>query len=222
MPWGLKRFQEARCLHFLRFSCYRRAPRLGTASARDIFERTLESARLWYGFYVAGYVVMPEHVHLLITEPERAKLSLALQMLKQNVARQLREPEGGSFWQARYYDFNVWTEAKRIEKLRYIHRNPVVRGLVASPELWAWSSFRHCASGFEGVVEIESQWTARKRELLGRTPQLRAQSQNPRLSLQKTQGQGRGSRPRLHLRGHLSFTSIGPLAACHLNIRTGF
>jgi putative transposase len=109
---------------------------------------------------------MSEHVHLLITEPERAKLSLALQMLKQNVARQLREPEGGPFWQARYYDFNVWTEAKRIEKLRYIHRNPVVRGLAASPELWAWSSFRHYASGFDGVVEIESQWTARKRELL--------------------------------------------------------
>jgi len=79
----------------------------------------------------------------------------------------LREPEGGSFWQARYYDFNVWTEAKRIEKLRYIHRNPVVRGLVTSPELWAWSSFRHYASGFDGVVEIESQWTARKREVVG-------------------------------------------------------
>jgi hypothetical protein len=42
--------------------------------------------------------------------------------------RHLREVEGGSFWQARYYDFNVWTEAKRIEKLRYIHRNPVSRG----------------------------------------------------------------------------------------------
>ena len=146
----------------------------------DFFAEHPERARQWYGFYVAGYVVMPEHVHLLITEPERAKLSLALQMLKQNVARQLREPEGESFWQARYYDFNVWAEAKRIEKLRYIHRNPVVRGLVASPELWAWSSFRHYASGFDGVVEIESQWTARKREPLGRTPQLRAQSQNPR------------------------------------------
>ena len=110
---------------------------------------------------------MPEHVHVLITEPERAKLSLALQMLKQNVARQLREPEGGSFWQPRYYDFNVWSEAKRIEKLRYIHRNPVRRGLVSSPEEWAWSSFRHYVSGVEGAVEIESQWTARKREQLG-------------------------------------------------------
>jgi putative transposase len=164
MPWGLKRFQETRCLHFLTFSCYGRAPLLGKASTREIFEQTLEQKRQWYGFCVSGYVVMPEHVHLLMSEPERAKLSVALQMLKQNVARRLRSPEGGLLWQPRYYDFNVWSDAKRVEKLRYIHRNPVKRGLVYSPEDWAWSSFRHYLSGIVGVVEIESQWTARKRE----------------------------------------------------------
>ena len=126
---------------------------------------------------------MPEHVHLLITEAERAKPGGC------------GSRRSGSFWQARYYDFNVWTEAKRIEKLRYIHRNPVVRGLVASPELWAWSSFRHYASGFQGVVEIESQWTARKRELLARTPQLRAQSQNPRPVPAKDAGTRTGQPP---------------------------
>ena len=87
--------------------------------------------------------------------------------------------EGGSFWQPRYYDFNVWSEPKRIDKLRYIHRNPVRRGLVSSPEQWAWSSFRHYLSGVEGVVEIESQWTARKREQLGVVPQITG-SQIPR------------------------------------------
>jgi len=167
MPWSLKRFQQARCLHFVTFSCYGRAPLLSTPHSKDIFEQTLERVRRWYEFYVAGYVVMPEHVHLLITEPERGKLSLALQMLKQSVAQQLRMPEGGPFWLERYYDLNVWTEKKRIEKLRYIHRNPVMRGLVARPEDWPWSSFRHYVSGFERVVEVESQWTARKRELLG-------------------------------------------------------
>jgi len=180
MPWSLKRFQEARCLHFITFSCSNREARLNTPRSRDIFEQTLENARQWYGFYVAGYVVMPEHVHLLITEPERAKLSIAVQMLKQNVARQLRELEGGPFWLSRYYDFNVWSEPKRIEKLRYIHRNPVSRGLVTSPEQWAWSSFRHYVSGVEGVVEIESQWTTRRREQLGITPQLVPQHQSPR------------------------------------------
>ena len=182
MPWGLRRFQQAGCLHFITFSCYQREPRLKTPRSRDIFEQNLEQVRRWYGFYIAGYVVMPEHVHLLLSEPERAKLSLALQMLKQNVARRLREPEGGCFWQPRYYDFNVWSEVKRIEKLRYIHRNPVNRGLVATPEQWAWSSFRHYVSGVEGVVEIESQWTARKRESLGIPVQLpsQSQSQSPR------------------------------------------
>jgi len=58
------------------------------------------------------------------------------------------------FWQARFYDFNVWTERKRTEKLRYIHRNPVTRGLAGSPELWAWSSFRWYALGERGPVRI--------------------------------------------------------------------
>jgi putative transposase len=58
----------------------------------------------------------------------------------------------------------VHNEEKRIEKLRYMHRNPVKRGLVAKPEDWAWSSFRHYATGEIGVVEIESEWTARRRE----------------------------------------------------------
>jgi putative transposase len=138
MPWGLKRFQETRCLHFLTFSCYGRAPLLGKASAREIFEQTLEQTRQWYGFCVSGYVVMPEHVHLLMSEPERAKLSVALQMLKQNVARRLRSPEGGLLWQPRYYDFNVWSDAKRVEKLRYIHRNAVKR---------AWCTVRRIGRG---------------------------------------------------------------------------
>jgi len=112
-------------------------PRAGTPLARDVFERGFERVRRWYGFYVCGYVVMHEHVHLLISEPERGQL---LQMLKQNVARELRLPEGSPFWLPRYYDFNVPSEAKRVEKLRYIHRNPVRRGLVAKPEDWKWSS----------------------------------------------------------------------------------
>jgi hypothetical protein len=58
------------------------------------------------------------------------------------------------FWMARFYDFHVWTEKKRIEKLRYIHRNPVARGLVASPEQWRWSSFRWYSSGEAGPVRI--------------------------------------------------------------------
>ncbi|MGD0228407.1 MAG: hypothetical protein ABSF71_39400 [Terriglobia bacterium] len=59
-----------------------------------------------------------------------------------------------------------------------MHRNPVKRGLVQNPEDWAWSSFRHYVSGVDGVIEIESQWTARKREQMGVVVGIG--SQNPR------------------------------------------
>lgn len=76
---------------------------------------------------------MPEHVHLLISEPEREGLARAIQSLKQSVARRLALRAAEPFWQARYYDFNVWSERKFVEKLRYIHRNPVTRELVVRP-----------------------------------------------------------------------------------------
>ena len=91
MLWGLKRYQQARDLHFITFSCFHRAPLLNTPQARDIFLTTLERSRRWYGFYVVGYVVMPEHVHLLISEPERKTLGIALQMLKQAVSQASRQ-----------------------------------------------------------------------------------------------------------------------------------
>ncbi len=97
MPWGLKRYHQTRNLHFITFSCYHRAPLLGTAQARDIFFSRFEQARCSYGFYVVGYVVMPEHVHLLISEPERSKLAVALQMLKQAVSQKLRQGSRNPF-----------------------------------------------------------------------------------------------------------------------------
>lgn len=174
MPTGLRRFQQTRQMHFITFSCYRRQPKLSVARAQETFEHSLERTRRAYQFCVAGYVVMPEHVHLLVTEPESHPLATALQALKQSVSRTLALRALEPFWQARYYDFNVWSEEKRIEKLRYIHRNPVRRGLVQKPEDWPWSSFRHYATGTEGVVEIESEWTARKREAMGIRLKVRA------------------------------------------------
>jgi len=176
MPWGLKHFQQTRQIHFLTFSCYHRQPKFTNATARDTFVSALERVRENYGLCIYGYVVMPEHVHLLVSEPERSTLAQAIKSLKQGVARRLALRAADSFWQARYYDFNVWSEKKFVEKLRYIHRNPVKRGLVARPEDWPWSSFRHYAMGESGVVEIESQWTARKREWTGVLPTLRMRS----------------------------------------------
>lgn len=83
MPWGRKRNQQQRCLHFITFRCYRREPLLVGAGAREVFEVELEQGRRWYGFYVSGYVVMPEHIHLVVSEPVRKQLAVAIQMLKQ-------------------------------------------------------------------------------------------------------------------------------------------
>jgi putative transposase len=160
MPRGLVRYQQTGDFHFVTFSCFHRLSHLDSPEARDLFESSLECTRRRYSFVVVGYVVMPEHVHLLVGEPLTGMLAGALQALKLSVARRRTERP---FWQARYYDFNVHTEAKRVEKLRYMHRNPVVRGLVAKPEDWAWSSFRHYATGHEGTVEIESHWAASRR-----------------------------------------------------------
>ncbi len=104
----------------------------------------------------------------------RAPASL---VLKQRVARRLlasgkrrrsgaqlelwkgSNPTADHFWQRRFYDFNVWSKKKRVEKLRYMHRNPVKRGLVESPELWPWSSFRHYLYGQPGLVTV-NDWPA--------------------------------------------------------------
>jgi putative transposase len=102
---------------------------------------------------------MPDHIHLLISEPERGTPSTVMQVLKQRYARRLLRKkrrktgqgelwpeEGQHVWQRRFYDFNVWSEHKRVEKLRYMHRNPVKRGL--------WSSYRSYAYEEAGMVKM--------------------------------------------------------------------
>ena len=137
-------------LHFITCSCYRRLPFLRTARSRNTFFAILEQTRELYRFVVVGYVVMPEHIHLLLTEPEVGTSSTVMQVVKQRTARALlpkrkrrnprqrnlfgNEPQHRAFWQARFYDFNVWTTKKAGDKLRYMHRNPVKRGLVETPE----------------------------------------------------------------------------------------
>ena len=161
MTTGLIRYQNTGDLHFITFSCFQRRPYLASNESKDLVVDALERMRIRYEFFVSGYVVMPEHVHLLLSEPKNGILARAIQAIKLSVSvRRSERP----FWQARYYDFNVFSEKKRVEKLRYIHRNPVTRGLVKRPEDWAWSSFLHYASGIETTVEIESSWTAVRRE----------------------------------------------------------
>ena len=168
--------------------------------------------RLRFDVCVYGYVVMPEHVHLLLSEPAAfardcsspasqvsaqkaganlghlATLAEAMHYLKLSFAKRVRRLRSsgssssqvsaqrmganlghlpylpGSFWEKRYYDRNVRDYHEFTVKLRYLHRNPVKRGLVLAPEEWKWSSFRHYALREIGVVEVESEWTAGDRE----------------------------------------------------------
>lgn len=154
MSYGLHRFQQSKQTHFVTFSCYQRLPLFESAHLREIFLLRLEAVRRRYEFQVYGYVVMPEHVHLLVSEPQTGLLSTAIQALKISVARSAegssvrRETFGKdagqhkrrAFWERRYYDHNVRSYESFVQKLRYIHRNPVKRRLVDGPEEWRWSS----------------------------------------------------------------------------------
>ncbi|HEY6304598.1 MAG TPA: transposase [Terriglobales bacterium] len=112
MPWGLKRFQETGQLHFLTFSCYKRGPSFANAPSRTTFETSLERERQRLGLCLYGYVVMPEHIHMLVNEPEQGPLSRVLQSLKQAVAGTLAVRAADPFWQARYYDFQRMARAQ--------------------------------------------------------------------------------------------------------------
>jgi putative transposase len=173
MPSRLKRYYGAGDFHFITCSCYQRRPLLAAPHRRDLFLEILEHAREDYRFIVIGYVVMPEHFHLLISEPEKGDPSVVMKVVKQrfshrvlNHLRRQAAPgrlwanalEQSQVWQRRFYDYNVRTEQKRVEKLRYIHRNPVKRGLVAEPDQWAWSSYRAYAYGEPGLVRVNEQW----------------------------------------------------------------
>jgi putative transposase len=158
-------------LRFITFTCYRRLPLLRSVRARNIFVHILGEVRDRYGFSLVGYVVMPEHIHLLISEPAKGTPSTVIQVLKQRVSRRLRrkrrrptgqlnlifasgEDSQPRFWQRRFYDFNVWSRAKKKEKLNYMHANPVKSGLVTDAKDWPWSSYGFYARSEVGLVPI--------------------------------------------------------------------
>ncbi len=168
MTEGLKRYYGKGDLHFITFSCYQRRPLLESRNARDLFLRELAEAREQAQFSLVGYVVVPGHVHLLMSKPKSGTPSAALHDLKLKVSRQLRRgfalspenhgkdpgsqtepgaPDGKeeqpprAFWQPRFYDFNVYSSAKVKEKLDYMHANPIQRKLVDHPKDWPWSSW---------------------------------------------------------------------------------
>ena len=173
MPWGLKRYYGSGSLHFITWSCYDRQPLLDSPVRRDLLLTVLEQMRNRYRFAVIGYVVMPEHVHLMVSEPQIANPSTVVQAVKLGFARRVLTRDSSStphhVWLHRFYDFNLRSQRKEIEKLKYIHRNPVVRGLVQEPGQWQWSSYRSYACGEAGLVRVNdwSWWEEKMRVKVG-------------------------------------------------------
>jgi putative transposase len=150
---------EGNHLHFLTASTYHRASLFDAEPFRRIFIRTLDQLRTELEFRLLGYVLMPEHFHLLIWPQQRANPSRSVASLKERTAKSIlkilkhdsqsewcqkmleavrlpatvHDEATYRVWQRRFYDFNVWSEKKRLEKLDYMHANPVTRQLVVSP-----------------------------------------------------------------------------------------
>ena len=167
MP-GRTHYYAENHLHYLTANLYRRARVLDSDRFKLKFTQTLDDLRAELGFHIIGYVLMPEHCHLLIWPSDLANPSQIMQKLSERTAnfilRTLRRSLALPWcrrmlngfelpptvhhhahyqvWQRGGYDMNIWSEKKRLEKLTYMHNNPVKRRLVASPADWPWSSWR--------------------------------------------------------------------------------
>jgi putative transposase len=167
----LQRFYGRGDLHFITFSCRERLPLLGACGARNTFVAVLNEVRTEYEFRLVGFVVMPEHVHMVVGEPKNGNPSDVMLSLKERVSFRLNPVRAGirvktahvgadseaeyAFWQKRFYDFNVWSSGKLEQKLDYMHRNPVKRGLVKHPKDWPWSSWGYYEKGDVGMIRID-------------------------------------------------------------------
>lgn len=168
-----KRFRriESGTARFITFSTYRRLPLFTHDAIKDLFATSLASARERDGFALYAWVVMPEHVHLLM-QPRQRSLSQTTATLKSSLARRviarwhaldapillrLRDDQGRTRFRQRGGGFDrVVRDAEESHReLGYIHENPVTRELAATPTDWAWSSARWYRGDREGKVPID-------------------------------------------------------------------
>ncbi len=185
MAKNLRRRYETGNLHFVTFSCYRRLPLLKTARARNVFLIVPAEVRTRYQFAVIGYVVMPEHVHLLLSDPAKRDPSIVVQVLKQRVSRRLRRRIRArtstqqlhlwhesttvahcSFWQRRFYDFNVWSRKKRSDALRLTIEKNKVNGCRSSRQTTSGRKNR-------GRAALQGRNALQKRKRACRMPAVR-------------------------------------------------
>ncbi len=149
--------------HFFTFSCEGRRPLLMDDRIRTLVVRSLDRARRRHDLVLSAYVIMPEHVHVLLRPRSGAQIATILQAIKQPVSRRalqiLGEPAGSRFWlHGGGFDRNIWTDEARGNAVSYIHLNPVRRGLVKESTEWRWSSAAFWAGETNVPLEMERGW----------------------------------------------------------------
>jgi putative transposase len=170
----LRHFDHLNTARFVTFSCYHRYRLLTSTPVVETFLDEIQSARNRHGVKLYGYVIMPEHVHLVVWPPDSVKLGVVVGQLKSLSARRmlplLRAERGRTqdrlavcrngetrlaFWQVRCYDHNCRTPEIVREKIEYCHKNPVVRGLVNDPSDWRWSSYNWYAGCTDVPISMD-------------------------------------------------------------------
>jgi REP-associated tyrosine transposase len=171
-----KRYDVAGDAHFLTFSCYQRLPLLTKDRSCNWMIEAFQLGRQKDQFDLWAYVVMPEHVHIVLGPHTGTKTSRILSTLKQSVSKramfwlsrnasdflpnlEATNPDGSPthrFWQrGGGYDRNLRSVRDIHEKIEYVHNNPVRRGLATSPEAWRWSSCRAWMTGADEPIPID-------------------------------------------------------------------
>jgi putative transposase len=153
--------------HFVTFSCFKKRRLLDHDKTKEIVLSVLEKQLTNESAHCFGFVIMPNHVHAVLWFSETGSLASFMKAWKQQTSFQIKQfftrgqtrysdtfDLADPIWQARYYDFNVYSERKLQEKLQYMHENPVRAGLIATPSEWPFSSARFYETGESVGVQI--------------------------------------------------------------------
>jgi len=134
-------FEEGRC-YFITSTTERRKNIFSKNENAQILSNILYNLRKRGKFFLLGFVLMPEHFHLLIVPRNGVKLSWIMQEIKKGSARLINKLNNsqGKIWLDEYYDYVIRDENDLVKHLNYIYTNPVKRGLVETPEEYPWSS----------------------------------------------------------------------------------
>ncbi|MCB9853238.1 MAG: transposase [Phycisphaerales bacterium] len=188
MPTRLRRYDEPGHIHFWTISCYRRLAFFWEDSMKQVVVESLHELQTRRGICLIAYVVMPEHVHIILYPHAKGSdvpipISKLLHAFKRRVgehgmnrlrtlwrmhgrlwSKPLNDWAIGAYgkrvlWTTRGYDFNITRENSLFQKVDYCHKNPVTRGLVATADMWKWSSYRYYDSDDHSMLAMD--WDGR-------------------------------------------------------------